>query len=131
MKKILFTALALVLLAACAMLTRPGTVTLYAQTLPAVVHAQWDAPAATDNVINYTMTLDGGAAVTVPNTIDASCGCIKSPLNVPAFGTHTVVIVANNLAVSTDPSSTQASTPTSVAFTLAKAAVIKNGTVTK
>ena len=47
MKKILMAAAAILLCAACAMFTRHGGVTLYAQTIPAVVHAQWDKPAAT------------------------------------------------------------------------------------
>lgn len=131
MKRITLAAAAALLLAACALFTGPGRVTLYAQSLPAVIHAQWDPPAAADNVTNYTMTLDGGAPVTVPNVIDQSCTCIRTPLTVPAFGAHTVAVVANNVLISTDPTSTQSSAPTSVAFTLARAAVISNGKVTK
>ncbi len=131
MKRITLAAAAALLLAACALFTGPGRVTLYAQSLPAVIHAQWDPPAAADNVTNYTMTLDGGAPVTVPNVIDQSCTCIRTPLTVPAFGAHTVAVVANNVLISTDPTSTQTSTPTTVAFTLARAAVISNGKVTK
>lgn len=131
MRRIAIATIAALALAACAMLTRPGVAVLYAQTLPAVIHAQWDPPAAGDNVTSYTMTLDGGAPVTVANTVDQSCSCIRSPLTVPAFGAHTVAVVANNLLISTDPTSTQTSSPTSVAFTLAKAALITNGKVTK
>jgi hypothetical protein len=118
-------------LVACAVFTRPGAVVLYAQTLPATIHAQWDPPAAGDNVTSYTMTLDGGAPVTVANTVDQSCSCIRSPLTVPTFGAHTVAVVANNLLLSTDPTSTQTSSPTSVSFTLAKAAVVTGGKVTR
>lgn len=131
LKKILLAAAALMLLAACALFTHPASLTLYAQSLPAVVHAQWDPPAVADNVIDYQVTLDGGAPVTVPNVIDASCSCIRSALNVPAFGTHSVVIVARNLLLSTDPTSTQSSTPATVSFTLAKAAVVQHSTVTR
>lgn len=130
-RKTIAATLAALALAACALFTRPGAVVVYAQTLPATVHAQWDPPAATDNVTNYTMTLDGGSPVTVPNVVDQSCSCIRTPLTVPAFGSHTVAVVANNLLISTDPGSTQSSSPTTVAFTLAKAAVISNGKVTK
>jgi len=130
-KRFTLATLAALTLAACALLTRPGSVVLYAQTLPATVHAQWDPPAAADNVTGYTMTLDGGAPVNVPNTIDPSCTCVRTPLTVPAFGAHTVSVVANNLLISTDPTSTQSSTPTAIAFTLARAAVVTNGKVTK
>lgn len=129
--KITLAALAALTLAACALFTRPGSVTLYAQTLPATIHAQWDQAPASENVINYTMTLDGGAPVTVPNTVDPSCTCIRTALVVPAFGAHTVSIVANNLLISTDPTSTQSGAPSAVSFTLAKAGVITNGKVTK
>lgn len=130
-RKTIAATLAALALAACALMTRPGAVVVYAQSLPATIHAQWDPPAAADNVTNYTMTLDGGAPVTVPNVVDPSCTCIRTPLTVPAFGAHTVNVVANNLLISTDPTSTQTSTPTAVAFTLARAAVITNGKVTK
>jgi hypothetical protein len=123
-------AVALVL-AACAMFTGPARVTLYAQTLPAVVHAQWDPPAAAENVTGYTMTLDGGAPVNVPNTVDPACTCIRSPLTVPAFGAHTLNVVALNLLVSTDPTSTQSGAAASIGFTLAKAGIVGNGKVTK
>jgi hypothetical protein len=130
-KRLTIATVAALALAACALFTRPGSVTLYAQSLPATIHAQWDPPAAADNVTNYTMTLDGGAPVTVPNVVDQTCTCIRTALTVPAFGSHTVSVVANNLLVSTDPTSTQSSTPTAVSFTLARAAVITNGKVTK
>jgi len=130
-KRTAITLAALVLLAACAIFTRPGAVTLYAQTLPATIHAQWDPPAAADNVTGYTMTLDGGAPVNVPNTIDPSCSCVRTALVVPAFGAHTLNVVAINLLISSDPTSTQTSPPAAVAFTLAKAAVVSNGKVTK
>jgi hypothetical protein len=131
MKRTTLAAIAALILAACAIVTRPGSVTLYAQTLPAQIHAQWDPPAAADNVTSYTMTLDGGAPITVPATVDPSCTCIRTPLTVPAFGAHTVSVVANNLLISTDPGSTQTSTPTTLPFTLARAAVVTNGKVTK
>jgi hypothetical protein len=130
-KRITLAALAALTLAACALLNGPARVTLYAQSLPATIHAQWDPPAAGDNVTGYTMTLDGGAPVNVPNTVDPSCTCIRTPLTVPAFGAHTLNVVAVNLLISGDPSSAQSSTPASVSFTLAKAAVVTGGKVTK
>jgi len=131
-REISLAALALVIvLAACAMFTGPGRVVLYAQSLPAVVHAQWDPPAAAENVTGYTMTLDGGTPIAVANTVDPSCTCIRAPLTVPAFGAHTLTVVANNLLISGDPTSTQSGSPASVGFTLAKAAVVTNGKVTK
>lgn len=122
---------AALVLAACAIFTGPGRVVLYAQSLPATVHAQWDPPAAAENVTGYTMTLDGGAPIAVANTIDPSCTCIRTPLTVPAFGAHTLTVVANNLLISGDPTSTQSGAPAAVGFTLAKAAVVSNGKITK
>jgi hypothetical protein len=131
-KQISITAIAAALvLAACAMFTGPGRVVLYAQNLPAVVHAQWDPPAAAENVTGYTMTLDGGTPIAVANVTDPTCSCVRTPLTVPAFGAHTLTVVASNLLISGDPTSAQTSTPTAVSFTLAKAAVVTNGKVTK
>ncbi len=131
-KKISIGALAAALaLAACAMFTGPGRVVLYAQSLPATVHAQWDPPAAAENVTGYTMTLDGGTPIPVGITIDPTCSCIRAPLTVPAFGSHTLTVVANNLLISGDPGSTQSGSPAAVGFVLAKAAVVTNGKVTK
>jgi hypothetical protein len=131
MKRIGLAVTVAVLLAACAMFTSPGRVVLYAQTLPTTVHAVWDAPAATDNIINYTLTLDSGQALTVPNVLDASCSCIRTALTVSSFGSHSVSVVANNLLLSGDPTSTQSSAPVTVAFTLAKAATVVNSKVVK
>lgn len=131
-KKISLAALAAALaLAACAMFTGPGRVVLYAQSLPATVHAQWDPPAPGENVTGYQMTLDNGTPIAVANTVDPSCSCIRSPLTVPAFGAHTLTVVATNLLISGDPASTQIGSPAVVGFTLAKAAVVTNGKVTK
>jgi hypothetical protein len=131
MRKISIATIAALLLAACALFTRPGSITLEAQTVPATIHAQWDPPAAGENVTGYTMTLDGGAPVNVANVVDPSCTCIRTPLTVPAFGAHTLNVVAVNLLISGDPSSTQTSTPATVAFTLAKAAVVSGARVGK
>jgi hypothetical protein len=131
-KQISITAIAAALvLAACAMFAGPGRVVLYAQSLPAVVHAQWDPPAPGENVTGYTMTLDGGAPIAVANVTDPTCSCVRTPLTVPAFGAHTLTVVANNLLVSGDPTSTQSGAPASVGFTLAKGAIVTNGKVTK
>ncbi len=133
MKKTTLAALAAALiLAACAIFTGPGPLVLYAQALPATVHVQWDAPLPSDNVTGYTLILDGGAPITVPNVTDVTCGCVRTPLVVPAFGPHTVTVATNVLFLSTDPTSTITGTPTApIPFTLAKAGVVANGKVVR
>lgn len=123
-KRIGLSLLAALALAACAIFNGPARVTLYAQSLPATVHAVWDPPAAAENVTGYTLTVDGGAPVNVANVTDPACSCIKAPITVGAFGAHSVSVVANNLLISGDPSSVQTSAPAVAAFTLAKAATV-------
>jgi hypothetical protein len=119
MKRITLATLAALVLAACAMFTGPARLTLYAQSVPFVAHAQWDPAPAAEGVTSYTMTLDGGAPITVAPTVDPACSCIRTPLTIPAFGSHTVAITATNLLLSTDPASgQQSSAPAVITFSL-------------
>ena len=106
--------------AGCVLATRGGRpVVLLAQSVPFVAHAQWDPAPASEGVTSYTLTLDGGAPVTVAPTLDQSCSCIRTPITIPAFGAHTVSITATNLLLSTDPASgQQSSAPAVVTFSL-------------
>ena len=84
--------------------------------VPATVHATWTPNPSTDNIVQYQVTLDIAAPITVLPTV---CTTICSQiLTVPAFGSHTISLVAQNLKLSTDPTSLQSSTPTTITFTL-------------
>ena len=113
-----------VVLTGCALFTHTGSgvIVLDAQTLPYTAHAQWDPPPAADNVTNYQVTLDGGAPMNVAPIVNTTCACIQTPITLATAGTHTVSVVAQNQALSTDPATIQSSAPTSVTFQLNLAA---------
>ena len=93
---------------------------LYAQALPVVLVASWNPNPASDTVLDYQVTLDGGAPVTVPASACTLTLC-STPISVGAFGAHTAVLVARNLGLSTDPADVQSSAPVSLAFVLSAA----------
>ena len=109
----LLALLAVLALAACASV---GLV-LYAQTLPRPATVTWNPNAAADNVVDYQVTLDAGAPLTVLATACTATTCTQA-ISLPTLGAHTVSVLARNLALSTDPTSLQASAPTTVTFTL-------------
>ncbi len=132
MKRITLAALAAIILAACAMFNGPARVELYAQTVPTTLKAQWDPNAPGENVTEYRVTVDGGAPIVVPPTLNAACSCIQQAITIPTFGAHTVAVVAVNQSLSTDPTSAQLSVPTSISFTLSPPpGLVKNGKITK
>ena len=96
-----------------------------AQT-PATVHAQWAPNPTTDNVVQYLVTLDVAAPVVV---LPAACtaALCSQILTVPAFGLHTVTIVAQNLKLSTDPTSLQSGPAATVTFSLGSLPVVVSG----
>lgn len=101
---------------------------VYAQSVPTTVRAQWQPNDTADKVISYTVTLDGGAPVTVQPVTDATCACVQTTLSIPAFGAHTFTVVANNLLLTTDPASgQQSSAATVVAFSLNKSPAVVTG----
>ena len=112
--------LALAIIAGC-ILSRggPGVLVLEAQTLPATLKVRWDPNVASENVIAYRLTVDGGAPVTVAPVVDPACSCVQAPITLAAFGPHSVSVVAVNLELSGDPTSEQISSdPSTVAFVL-------------
>lgn len=119
--------LSLIFLAACAsIVTHPTTgLILYAQSLPSVKHAVWTPDAASFNVTNYVVTIDGVAQNVAPGVCTPT-QC-SAAVSVTSFGSHTVTVVAQNLALSTDPTSTQSSAAASVTFTLNQAAPSVSG----
>lgn len=100
----------------------PGLV-LYAQSVPATVTTSWNPNPATENVVQYNVTVDGVAQVPVLSSV---CGGspVKCTLQVqvPSFGPHTVSVAGVNLNISGDPSavtgSQQVGTAASVSFNL-------------
>ena len=90
--------------------------TLEAQSFPATFRAQWDTPPPGDNVTQYLFSQDGGPQVTVPATVNTACGCIEKSFTLTTAGSHTVSVVAQNLALSSDPTSLQSSAPLVVTF---------------
>lgn len=115
-------------LASCATLA-PGIV-LFAQQLPVTDHAVWDVEPAIYSVTNYIVTVDG----TPQNFAPTSCGptTCSAPIVLSTFGPHQVTVAAQNLALSTDPTSTQTGPAASVSFSQSQPAPLTtHTTVTK
>ena len=110
------------LLVVCALLVggQRLRVVLYAQTLPRAATATWNPNAVADNVIDYQVTLDAGTPLTMLASACSATVCSQA-ISLTAFGSHTVSVVARNLALSTDPTSLQASPATTVTVILNRA----------
>jgi len=93
---------------------------LYAQSLPATLTASWAPNPASDNVLDYQVTLDGGASVTVLASACTATRC-STAISVGGFGAHTAVLVARNRGLSTDPADVQSGPAVSLAFVLSAA----------
>lgn len=93
----------------------PGIV-LYAQSLPATVTATWNPNPSVENDVDYLVTVDGGAPVTVLATTCTATQC-KAVLSLATYGSHTVTATAQNQKVSDDPA-LQSGPPASITFTL-------------
>jgi hypothetical protein len=97
MRRLLLGTLAALLLAA----------TAAAQTFPATIKIGFDPAPATDSVVGYRYTLDGGAPVdlglpaTNPSCVALVGGavgpCVSFSVAVPTSGSHTVQVFAYNL----------------------------------
>ncbi len=99
-----------------------------AQT-PATVHASWNPNVASDNVVQYVITLDSAAPVVVLAATCTATTCTTA-LTVPTFGLHSVALVAQNLKFAGDPTSLQSGPAATVSFTLgAVPAVVAGGRV--
>ena len=131
-KRIGLAALAALVLAACAMFNGPARLTLYAQTVPTTLKVRWDPNPSTDNVSEYRLTLNGGAPIVVAPTLNTACSCVQQEVTIPAFGAHSIAVVAVNQSLSTDPTSAQVSDATLLPFTLSPPpGLVKNGKITK
>jgi hypothetical protein len=106
------------------------TATQIAAQVPATVHAVWNPNPVSDNVVQYLLTVDAAVPVVVPASSCSVTSCGPTLLTVGAFGLHTVTIVAQNLKLSTDPTSLQSGPALSIPFTLgAIPVVVANGKV--
>ena len=119
----------LTLLGICLLLSLPmlscnsGGVVLYAQSLPASLHGQWNPNPPAENVVDYQLRLDGGAPVTIPLSVCTATLC-RTAFTVPTWGAHTVTYSARNLKLASDPTSFQEGPQTMpVAFTINQAPV--------
>ena len=98
--------------------------------VPATVHALWTPNPASDNVVQYLLTVDVAAPVVVLSSTCSATQCGPTLLTVGAFGLHTVSIVAQNLKLSTDPTSLQSGPALNLTFTLgAIPAVVAGGRI--
>lgn len=92
--------------------------TLYAQSVPSVKHATWTPNAASENVADYQVFVDG-VATTAPLTGCTATLC-TAPITLAAWGQHTVYVVARNLDMSgANTVGTLQAGPPSVTVTLA------------
>ena len=94
-----------------------------AQT-PATVHFLWNPNPATDLVTQYQVSVDGATPIIVLASTCTTTQCGPIALTIPTFGSHTVVIFAQNLKLSTDPTSLQSGPSSSVPFSLASLPVV-------
>lgn len=92
-------------------------IVLYAQTLPSVKHATWIPNPASQNVTQYVVTLDSGTPTTVLASSCTATLCTGT-IAIPAFGNHSISVTAQNLALSTDPTSLQSGPAAAVSFSL-------------
>lgn len=96
-----------------------GTV-LYAQSLPTTKHAVWTPNPATQNVTQYVVTVDGVTLAPIAASACSATQC-SAAIALAAFGNHTVIVAAQNLALSTDPTSVQTGPASTVNFSLNQA----------
>jgi hypothetical protein len=83
------------------------SVTLYAQTVPATVHASYDFKGV---AISYKIALDGGTPIVVPASACTASPCLTA-VTVPTFGNHVMSEIVTFQLVSSDPTSITDSPP--------------------
>lgn len=94
--------------------------------VPATVHTSWTPNPVTDNVVQYSLTLDTATPIIILASTCSATLCPATPLalTVPTFGLHTATLVAQNLELSGVPTSLQSGPASTVTFTLAAAPVV-------
>jgi hypothetical protein len=76
-----------------------GSVVVFAQSLPATINVSINPNAASENVVDYQFSLDGGAPVTVLASACTATACSTS-FSVSTFGNHLWSAVARNQKIS-------------------------------
>lgn len=95
-------------------------VTLYAQSLPATLHALWTPNPATDNISQYAVILDGGSPQAQSPSVCTPTLCTGT-FTVGSYGSHNLVILASNVYLSAPgvaPVNQDSAPSAPVAFTL-------------
>ena len=87
MKKLWCVGLLLTLTLGCGR----AIVVLRAQTLPVTKTVAWDANPSAEQVLTYTVTLDGAGPITVTAPLTSA------PVTFATAGTHTLRVTATNL----------------------------------
>lgn len=124
MKKILVTTGLFVALACAATVSKPPVpvppgIVLEAQSLPATIYAQFDAPAASMNATGAILTVDGTPQTVSPlPTAGQTCACVDLPFTLSTAGSHTVTVAFTNQTLSTDATSSSTGPVSTVTFTL-------------
>jgi hypothetical protein len=108
MRKKLIVALALIALASCIKInTVPTTyAVLYAQSFPTTVHCVVNPNPVADGVVSYKFQLNTGTPIVLPATACTATAC-SQVLTIPAPGSYSCNVFAENLKLSTDPTSLQ------------------------
>ena len=106
-----------------------GALVLFAQSVPVTKTATWAVNPATQNVVSYTFTLDGGTPVVIPAS--ACAATCSTPAVLAAFGNHAYTVVATNVDLSGGSGvsgSNQNSPAASLSFSLNQAPTAPTGT---
>jgi hypothetical protein len=94
MRRTILTLLLLLCIGCAMTISRPGTITVYAQTLPITKTVFWNPNASIDNVTTYTLVLDATAPVQIaPASCSAECSRL---VTFTTAGTHTLTLTATN-----------------------------------
>lgn len=126
MKKVIALAIATFALFGC------GPQTLYAQSAPTTLTLAWNPNPVTDAVTSYEVTIDNGAPIVVPPTINAQ-GLVTVIVPVATFGHHIISLIAKSVSIGCDDPTqcstgiVQSSAPTTLGFTLASAPITPRG----
>lgn len=82
-------------------------VVLYAQSVPTTATVFWNPNAATENIVSYQLTIDGGTPITVLPTActGTPVQCVAS-VSYATFGAHPTCVAAVNLDLGGDPTVT-------------------------
>lgn len=76
-----------------------GMTVLFAQTVPTTATVSWDPRPASENVVDYQVSLDGGAPVTVLPTSCTATVCSGS-VSIASFGAHAWSVFGRNQKIS-------------------------------